>query len=178
MQYKWVILFPESHPSITPSIDDHLRLLQLSVDSRVRTEVSANAQTPAPVQTAGWGASVKSVSLSSSLTLSPDHLPRSCQLRVTRNWLYWSQGFICLSCSRPDRAARADLNVSISFRRCKILGTTKIQLSTPIKAISTCLLAQISKDLLGKELIIEGIPAFVFPHLQPISVLCPSLSQV
>lgn len=121
MQYTWVILFSDCPPSIIPSIYDHLLLLQPSVDSHVRMEVSANVQMLAPVQMAGWGASVKNVSLSSNLTLSPDNLPGSWQLRVTRNWLYSWQGFTCFSCSRPDRAARADWNMSVIFRRSGIL---------------------------------------------------------
>lgn len=150
MQYTWVILFSHSPPSIIPSIYDHLLLLQPSVDSHVRMEVSANVQMLAPVQTAGWGASVKNVSLSSNLTLSPDNLPGSCQLRVTRNWLYWWQEFICLSCSRPDRAARADRNMWITSRRSRILDHENLVINIHQSHLHI-LLAQIAKDHLERS---------------------------
>lgn len=44
---------------------------QLSVGSRARMEVSANVQMLAPARTAGWGVSVKSVSLSQNVPLHP-----------------------------------------------------------------------------------------------------------
>lgn len=50
---------------------NHLVSFQLSVGSHVRMEVSANVQMLVPAQTAGWGVSAKSVSLSLNVSLHP-----------------------------------------------------------------------------------------------------------
>ena len=61
---SWAALSPRAQ-LLSPACTHEV---QLSVDSHVRMEGSANAQMLVPVQTAGWVASVKSVSLSSYLT--------------------------------------------------------------------------------------------------------------
>lgn len=113
-------------------------------------------------------------------TLSSDGLPGSCQLRgVTRNWLCWWQEFSCLNPVTDKTKGWEMIYVChLVAEDLEYYRPWKYSYQDPSKAISTCLLAQISRNLLGEELIIKSFPTLVSLYLKSIYLLCCFLLQL